>query len=285
MNNKVYILLPVYNRKNITLRFISLLKQQDYLNYSLLLIDDGSTDGTAEAVCKDLPQTIVLKGKGNWWWGGSLHQGYKWIRKQNIAESDIVLIINDDTVIKNNFITSAVPILNQNKKTLVLAAAYDIETNVLADAGISYDFNQNIFHKPDENHPVNCLSTRGLFLKATDFIDLGGFYPRLLPHYGSDYEFTVRAHNKGYRLICSEEIKLWLDEITTGVHGIESYKWKEFWKVYLSKRYTGNPIYVLNYYLLTFPFPYNFKHVFIHVKNSIKILFYVLKYNVKLLYS
>ena len=65
MDNKVYILLPVHNRKNFTLKFVSLLMLQDHKNYTLLLIDDGSTDGTDVAVLNELPQSIVLKGNGN----------------------------------------------------------------------------------------------------------------------------------------------------------------------------------------------------------------------------
>lgn len=280
MNNKVYILLPVHNRKSITQKFVSLLKQQDYSNYTLLLIDDGSIDGTAESICEGLPETIVLKGSGGWWWAGSLQQGYKWLKKQEITEEDIVLIMNDDTEIQKDFLSKGIYILNQNKRTLLLATAYDSGTNTLVDSGVSYNFKQNILNKPDENNPINCLSTRGLFLKATDFIDLGGFHPRILPHYASDYEFTIRAYKKGYKLICSEEVKLWFDNLTTGFHGIGSYKWNEFRKIYFSKRYVDNPIYVFNYYLLSFPFPYNIKHGFMHLKQSIRKIFSVLKYNV-----
>ena len=45
-----YILLPVHNRREITQKFIECLKSQTYQNYKLVLIDDGSSDGTAAMV-------------------------------------------------------------------------------------------------------------------------------------------------------------------------------------------------------------------------------------------
>ncbi|MEI6488151.1 MAG: glycosyltransferase [Bacteroidota bacterium] len=281
MDIKVYILLPVHNRKDITLKFVSLLKQQEYINYKLILIDDGSVDGTAELVSDELPQTIVIRGKGNWWWGGSLQEGYKWLRKQKLNETDVVLIMNDDTEIESDFISKGLSILAENKKTLLLATAYNIKTGELDDNGVYFDFKNNNISPSDVNHSLNCLSTRGLFLKAKDFISLGGFYPLLLPHYFSDYEFTIRAHRKGYRLICSDDVKLWFDDTTSGIHNkdIVSKQWTKFWKMYFSKRYTGNPIYAINFYLIAFPFPYNIKHAYLTFKSFIKTFFYVLKFN------
>ena len=264
MTNKIYILLPIYNRKDITIKFVSFLKEQDYKNYKLILIDDGSVDGTADAVCIQLPKTTVITGKGNWWWAGSLEQGYKWLKKEQLTDSDIVLIINDDTEISNDFISKGISILNKNKKTLLLATAYDLKTGTLHDCGVLYDFNRNIRTIKNKGIQPNCLTTRGLFLTAKDFIDLGGFYPVLLPHYLSDYEFSIRAFRRGYNLVCSDEIQLKVDTLTSGIRNVDFglLKLNQFLKLYFSKSYLSNPIYSINFYLIAFPFPYNIKHAF-----------------------
>ena len=100
MKGTVYILLPVHNRKKITANFIACLKNQSYSNYHLILIDDGSNDGTSEMVRNEIENLTVITGKGNWWWGGALHQGYKWIKKNVSDKNSFVLIINDDTEFK-----------------------------------------------------------------------------------------------------------------------------------------------------------------------------------------
>ena len=77
MMTKVFILLPVHNRRHITERFIDSLLAQTYNKYQLVLIDDGSTDGTADMVSMKVPpdKLTILSGNGTWWWAGSLQQG------------------------------------------------------------------------------------------------------------------------------------------------------------------------------------------------------------------
>ena len=72
MKNKIYILLPVHNRKEITRGFVECLKAQTFQDYRLVLIDDGSNDGTADMVKESIPSVTVLRGIGDWWWAGSL---------------------------------------------------------------------------------------------------------------------------------------------------------------------------------------------------------------------
>ena len=94
---KIYVFLPVHNRRETTERFIQCLKMQSYQNYHLVLIDDGSTDGTEEMVRSQIEPLTVIKGRGDWWWAGALQQGYEWLRSEARKPSDVVLIINDDT--------------------------------------------------------------------------------------------------------------------------------------------------------------------------------------------
>ena len=97
--SKIYILLPVHNRKEITRGFIECLKTQTFQDYHLVLIDDGSNDGTAVMVKEHIPSATVLRGTGDWWWAGSLQQGIEWLRQQKVHDDDAVLMINDDVSI------------------------------------------------------------------------------------------------------------------------------------------------------------------------------------------
>ena len=59
MQSAIYILLPVHNRVEITTRFCECLLLQSYANYKLILIDDGSTDGTADVVKSIVSNTVT----------------------------------------------------------------------------------------------------------------------------------------------------------------------------------------------------------------------------------
>src|SRR3954466_494295 len=91
----VHVLLPVHNRRAITEEFVNCLQAQCWPKWHLILVDDGSTDGTTELVRARVPSATILEGDGNLWWAGSLQLGYQWLMR-HAADDDIVLIINDD---------------------------------------------------------------------------------------------------------------------------------------------------------------------------------------------
>ncbi|MCT7983611.1 glycosyltransferase [Laspinema sp. A4] len=253
MNPKVYILLPVHNRRSITERFIKCLQSQTYQNYHLILIDDGSTDETAEMVREKIKNLTVIRGNGSWWWAGSLQEGYEWLLSNHISLDEIALIANDDTEFDPNFLDQAVQILMASPHTLLQAQCYSRDQGRLITAGVKVDWKKLSFSPSENIDEINCLSTRGLFLKIKDFIKIGGFYPRLLPHYLSDYEFTIRAQRQGMNLITDSTLKLCLDEQSTGYHQYDNQSFSVFIKQIFSLKSAGNPIIFTRFVFLCCP--------------------------------
>lgn len=256
MNEKIYILLPVHNRREITRRFVQCLSQQTYSNYHLVLIDDGSTDNTVKMVLSYLQNVTIIRGTGNWWWAGSLQQGYLWLKKRDLSPSDLILIINDDTEFQSDFLQNGLAILEKKKKSLLLAQCFSKQTNRLIDIGIYINWSHFRFESENNLDKINCLSTRGLFLRYEDFIASGGFYPWLLPHYTSDYEFTMRAFRKGFKPLVHPKLKLWVDELSTGNRDFKDFKEESFWKAlrrYFSKKSALNPVYLIIFVALCCP--------------------------------
>ncbi|NQV18412.1 MAG: glycosyltransferase family 2 protein [Armatimonadetes bacterium] len=258
----IYILLPVHNRREITRYFIDCLTKQTYTNYHLVLIDDGSTDGTAEMVKHYVHELTIIRGNGNWWWGGSLQQGYKWLKLQKLNNDDIVLIINDDTTFKDDLLEIGQTILNQHLHTLLLAQAYSMQDNRLIDAGVHVDWKQLRFSQAKSTEEINCLSTRGLFIRAEDFLALGGFYSKMLPHYASDYEFTIRAHHKGMRLLSVPSLQLWTNEKTTGQRQFNQKLLISHIREIFSKGSVRNPLYITSFILLSCPWRWKAINIF-----------------------
>ena len=256
MNHKVYILLPVHNRRVITERFIKCLQSQPYHNYHLILIDDGSTDETAEMVRERIKTVTVISGNGSWWWAGSLQQGYEWLLSNHISSDEIALIANDDTEFEPNFIEQGVQILIASPHTLLQAQCYSRDQGHLMDIGVKVDWKKLSFSQAENIDEINCLSTRGLFLKIKDFMKIGGFYPRLLPHYLSDYEFTIRSQRQGMTLISDSSLKLWLDEKTTGYSQYNNESFFVFIKKIFSLKAMHNPIIWTKFIFLSCPRQY-----------------------------
>jgi GT2 family glycosyltransferase len=253
MTEKIYILLPVHNRREITRNFVECLSQQTYINYYLVLIDDGSTDGTAEMVQEYISNTTVIRGDGNWWWAGSLQQGINWLNSNvSVKQNDIVLIINDDVVFEQCFLENGWKILQSRANVLLLAQLWNDTICCAVETGVNAIFESMIFETATSPDKINCLSTRGLLLRLSDINVIGGFRPSLLSHYWSDYEFTIRAKRKGFHLMTSSEVLIIVNEETTGIRKITSKKYKVLESIF-SKKSVLNPIYSNIFIILACP--------------------------------
>lgn len=255
-SGKIYILLPVHNRRNITENFIKCLVTQTYQNYHLVLMDDGSTDSTEDMVRKYIQQLTVLKGKGKWWWAGSLQQGVKWLFDHRVRPQDIILMINDDAEFGPEFLNKAVFLLNRHAGTLIQAMCYSRKTNLLLDSGRHISWKDMSFNPTSTIGQINCLSTRGLFLRAEALKVIGGFHPQLLPHYASDYEFTIRAHRKGLKLLTDPSLFLYVNEGSTGYRSLYESNVSSIMMKLFSRRNPSNPVTLLIFVLLACPWKY-----------------------------
>jgi GT2 family glycosyltransferase len=251
--NKIFILLPVHNRREITRLFISYLRLQTFQNYHLVLIDDGSSDGTEEMVREAIESLTVIKGQGSWWWAGSLQQGINWLKGNSTNLDDIILMINDDTKIEADFLEKAVEILSSEDRLLLLAQAFGLKTDLPDDLGIKVNLKTLSFRQAQPLEEINCLSTRGLFLRYSDLLETGDFHPRILPHYLSDYEFTIRAYKKGFKLKTHPELRIWINEQTTGQSHFKELNFLLFLRRYFSNRSVVNPLHWTVFAILACP--------------------------------
>lgn len=243
MTPKIYILLPVHNRKEITRGFVECLQAQTLSDFQLILIDDGSVDGTADMVRERIPSTVVLRGTGTWWWAGSLQRGLDWLKGQDVADDALVLFINDDVRFSPDYLEAAVRVMKTKNRTLVLSRFSAPPTGEVLETGVCADPRYLSFSIAKSPGEINCLSTRGLFAQWRTIQELGGFRPRLLPHYLSDYEYTMRAHNKGIRCETSAELVVSPDMEATGYHDTRVDSLAGFRKKYLSKKSADNLLY------------------------------------------
>jgi GT2 family glycosyltransferase len=209
----------------------------------LVLVDDGSTDGTAEAVRAEFPHTVVLRGNGNLWWAGGLQKGLNWLAAQNLPEDTPVAFTNDDVWFDPEYLTRArAELLSLPSQAFLVAPGIFHPSGRQSDeAGITHwaGYRYGPFGQDPER--IDHATTRTLFMRWGDLRLVGGFHPTLLPHYTSDYEFTIRAHRKGIALVPAKTVAARFFDETTGLHHNRSRRFADRWRILFSPRFSFNP--------------------------------------------
>jgi glycosyltransferase involved in cell wall biosynthesis len=120
---KVTVLLPVYNRERFVAEAIESVLGQDFADFDLLLVDDGSTDRTPEILCEYERRDArirVITSEVNEGIPRALNRGLEHARGEYIARLD-----SDDLMMPGR-LTAQVDVLDAQKDVVLVTTAYDI---------------------------------------------------------------------------------------------------------------------------------------------------------------
>ena len=111
---KFTIITPTYNRVHIIERTIDSILNQDYQNFEMIVIDDGSTDGTSKLMEKYQENSKIkyLQMPKNQGVNAARNMGFKHIAK----DSDWVTLLDSDDEFFPDALTNMKKVINKNKK-------------------------------------------------------------------------------------------------------------------------------------------------------------------------
>jgi len=85
-----------YNGRDVLLKCLRSLYESDYTRFEVIVVDNGSTDGSVEAVRRDFPEAILIENRRNLGYGAGNNVGIKASRGEYI-----VLMNNDVFVVRD----------------------------------------------------------------------------------------------------------------------------------------------------------------------------------------
>ena len=197
-------LLTCYNRKAKTLECLDALFQQEgteNVALDVYLVDDGSTDGTGEAVRKAHPHVNLMQGTGNLFWNGGMHLAFG---EAIAGDYDGYLWLNDDTILYPDALRSLLDTaenLAQKgfEEAIVTASVQDPQTGKLTYGGMKQK--KGWFYPPFKMQalppgdiPLQCDTMCGniVFIPRSVVKAIGNLDPRLT-HYAGDWDYGLRA--------------------------------------------------------------------------------------------
>jgi GT2 family glycosyltransferase len=255
MNDKnIFIVIPVHDRKQFTRECLLSLRRQTLQNFRVIVVDDGSTDGTGEMIEKEFPEVVLLKGDGNLWWTGATNMGVEYTLTHGRMD-DYILTLNNDTKVKSNYLQALLGSAQNYTNSLIGSIAVsDEDEATVVDAGVRINWltakhinlaagrtYADILREDSLIHKVDVLPGRGTLIPIEVFKEAGLYDFKNLPHYGADYEFSRRANMKGYDLLINYEAVVLSNVKMTGLNNrTTTLGWRDLIRSFFSIRSPNN---------------------------------------------
>lgn len=250
---QVIVITSTYHRLHTLQQFVDCISRQTYPNYLLILVNDGGSKDIDRYAEKHIKNLQIIYGNGNLWWAGGINKAYKYIKQRNVSKDAIVLIANDDISFGPEFFREITQEKKIKSQRIYLPQIIHRKRDHI-EKGYFIDWGKFQVTKNEIDSNVDALTTRALYMTCESFLKIGPMYPRLLPQYLSDIEYSYRAKKKGFELLISKNTIVEVNSYTTGQHEDRSHTLSAFlFNHFLNKRASYNVIYWGNFVLLTCP--------------------------------
>lgn len=138
----IAVVMACYNRKELTVKCLEHVYEQSVVTEKKaringFLMDDGSTDGTAEAVRDRFPAVRVLTGDGSLFWNGGMHAAFAEALR---GDYDYYLWLNDDTFLYPAAVSELLAAHDQlrtqgSERSIVIGSTIDPDTQEFSYGG------------------------------------------------------------------------------------------------------------------------------------------------------
>lgn len=201
----ISIVIPCFNISEFVGLTINSVLSQDYKNYELILIDDGSTDSTLSILesFEKANEKIKVYSKKN--------GGVSSARNLGISNSsgDYIIFLDGDDLLEMSALTKIVKSINLQKKVDVISFGFDIKSKTeVIEKHSSTRLHDRFFSGPDflklylKRHVRQCVSS---FAVSRSMIYERNLWFDEDTHNGEDQEFQIKMLYNAYKVYyCSD---------------------------------------------------------------------------------
>jgi GT2 family glycosyltransferase/2-polyprenyl-3-methyl-5-hydroxy-6-metoxy-1,4-benzoquinol methylase len=214
---KVSVVILNWNGMKDTLECLSTVRQLDYPNYEIIIVDNGSNDGSVDAISKQYPDITLLQIATNLGYAGGNNVGISWALEHG---ADYVFVLNNDTIVDKYLLSH-----------LVEAGFLDSQLGIIGPTNYYYNSPKKIWaigamitHTPQFNYKVigdgddgskwgvhlqiDALVGSAMLIRRNVFESIGLFDERFFLCW-EEFDFCERARNVGYKCLFVPEAKIW----------------------------------------------------------------------------
>ena len=212
---KVVIIVLNWNGKQDTLACLESLTKITYAHFEVIVVDNGSTDGSAEAILEHFPKFSLIENQENLGFAEGNNIGMRAALQRN---TDLVLLLNNDTLATPDLLDRFVEMFDSCPEAAILGAKiylYGQQQTLDHLGGMwnrktgRFDFiglrQEDRWQTPEE---LDYVCGAGIIIRRKVIETIGCFDPRFfLIWEESDYCF--RARRAGFKIMTCPRAKIW----------------------------------------------------------------------------
>jgi GT2 family glycosyltransferase len=200
MTHTIAVLITCFNRREKTLACLRHLEGQvlpEHHRIEAFLVDDGSTDGTRDAVRAAFPRVHVIRGTGSLYWAGGMRLAWKTAAE---ASPEYFLLLNDDTEIVPDAVSTLLGLTGPpGARTIAVAAIADPETGKTVYGAYRNGITGNLPEDGPKDHcstfNANCVLVTAAVHRELGVLD------SIYTHGLADHAYGYTASGSGINII------------------------------------------------------------------------------------
>ncbi|KJR40273.1 Glycosyl transferase, family 2 domain protein, partial [Candidatus Magnetoovum chiemensis] len=204
MKHDVDIIIVNYNGINFLDTCLKSLFNTAYSNFHVIVVDNGSTDGSKELLKKNYPSVELISNKKNLGFGTACTIGVQ------AGQAEFIAFLNNDTEVDTNWLKPLVDALRQDNNTAAVCSKllFMHNRNVINSAGggmnyLAFGYDIGMFQadngKFNEDKEVFFPCAASCLVRRDAFDEVGGFDSKFFM-YHEDVDLGWRLRLKGYRI-------------------------------------------------------------------------------------
>ncbi|MDQ7063500.1 MAG: glycosyltransferase family 2 protein [candidate division KSB1 bacterium] len=214
---RVFILLVNWNGKADTLACLESLQQVNYANKTIVVVDNGSSDGSVEAIRRRFPEVRLIRNEHNERFARANNQSMQLALQEG---ADYVLLLNNDTLVDAEFLRHLVnraesdPAIGMVGGKIYYAepadrlwfvgGGVDLWRGRIWHHGLRQE-DRGQFDQPRDVDYITgcCVLVRRACIETIGLLDESYYI------YGEDVDWSFRARQAGFRLVYEPKAKIW----------------------------------------------------------------------------
>jgi len=211
----VGIVIPVWNAINYTLTCLESLRQLSYPHFEIVVIDNGSTDGSFEIIRSRYPSVILIRNETNRGFAHACNQGLERVFGKG---AEFALLLNNDTLVAPDMLVNLIDTARSYPGAGIFGPriCYADRPDVPWFTGIRFNRPIYIVRTASPRHqvqsdvpvPVDFISGCGMLIRRSLYEAIGGLSEDYFMYY-EDLDFCLRARQARWQAMYVPHALMW----------------------------------------------------------------------------